>query len=64
LFRRGQKWAVFVVDEGRARLRGVQTGRSNGIETQILEGLQEQEEVILYPGERVREGQRVKPSRI
>ena len=64
LFRRGQDWAVLVVAEGRARLRPVKVGRSSGTETQILEGLEENAEVILYPGDRVKDGQPVKPIRI
>jgi HlyD family secretion protein len=44
-----------------ARLRTVKVGRSSGIETQVLDGLQEGEAVILYPGNRVRDGQRVRP---
>jgi HlyD family secretion protein len=63
LFRRGQEWAAFVVNGGRARLRSVKTARSSGTETQVLEGLQEGEEVVLYPGDRVRDGQRVKAVR-
>ena len=59
LFRKGEQWATFVVADGRARLRIVKTGRSSGTETQVLEGLKEGEEVILYPGSRVRDGQRV-----
>jgi HlyD family secretion protein len=61
LFRRGEQWAAFVVAEGRARLRIAKIGRSSGTETQVLEGLKEGEEVIVYPGSRVRDGQRVKP---
>ena len=30
-------------------------------ETQVLDGLKEGEEVILYPGNRIRDGERVKP---
>jgi HlyD family secretion protein len=60
LFRRGQDWAAYVLANGRAELRRVRTGRTNGIETQILEGLNEGEEVILYPGDRVRRGGRAK----
>jgi HlyD family secretion protein len=59
LFRRGQQWAAFVLDHGRARLRWVKAGRSSGTETQVLEGLKPGEEVIVYPGERVHDGQRV-----
>jgi HlyD family secretion protein len=61
LFRKGEQWAAFVVADGRARLRIVKAGRSSGTETQVLEGLKQGEEVILYPGSRVRDGQRVTP---
>ncbi|HVM50346.1 MAG TPA: efflux RND transporter periplasmic adaptor subunit [Candidatus Acidoferrum sp.] len=64
LFRQGDQWAAFVVSEGRARLRPVTVGRSSGTETQILEGLKEGEEVVLYPGSRVHAGQRVRPVKI
>ena len=61
LFRKGEQWAAFVVADGRARLRIVKAGRSSGTETQVLEGLKEGDQVILYPGSRVRDGQRVTP---
>lgn len=64
LFRRGQEWAALVVANGRAQLRVVKAGRSSGTETQVIEGLKEGEEVILYPGERVRGGQRVKAIKV
>jgi HlyD family secretion protein len=61
LFRKGDQWAAFVVADGRARLRLVKAGRSSGTETQVVEGLKQREEVILYPGSRVTDGQRVTP---
>jgi HlyD family secretion protein len=61
LFRKGEQWAAFVVADGRARLKIVKAGHSSGTETQVLEGLKQGEEVILYPGSRVRDGQRVTP---
>ena len=64
LFRRGEQWAAFVLADGRAQLRPVKVGRSSGTETQVLEGLKEGEEVILYPGSRIQAGQRVKPIQI
>jgi HlyD family secretion protein len=64
LFRQGQQWAAFVVVNGRAQLRLVEAGHSSGAATQIVEGLAEGEKVILYPGERVREGMRVRSVRI
>jgi HlyD family secretion protein len=61
LFRKGDQWAAFVIADGRARLKIVKAGRSSGTETQVLEGLKQGDEVILYPGSRVRDGQRVTP---
>ena len=56
VFRRGDDWAVFVVNGGHARLRRVKAGRSSGTETQILSGLNEGEEVVVYPGDHVDDG--------
>jgi len=64
LFRRGEDWATFVIVDGRAHLRAVKASRSSGTETQVLEGLKEGDEVILYPGSRVHDGQRVTPIKI
>jgi len=64
LFRRSEQWGVFVIADGRARQRLVKVGRSSGTETQILEGLQKGDEVILYPGTRVKEGGRVRGVKI
>ncbi len=64
LFRRGQNWAAYVLANGKAELRSVEVGRSSGTEMQILGGLNDSEEVILYPGDRVKPGQRVKPIQI
>jgi HlyD family secretion protein len=64
LFRRGEEWAAFVLAEGRAQLRLVKVGQSSGVETQVLEGLAEGDEVILYPGDRVRDGLRVRRIRV
>lgn len=61
VFRRGSESAVFVVRNGRAERRRIRPGVSSGAEIQVLEGLSEGEEVIVYPGDRVREGQRVRP---
>lgn len=57
----GGGWAVFTVEEGRARLRPVKTGHRNPDEAEILEGLQEGEVVIVHPSDAVEEGVRVRP---
>ena len=64
LFRRGSDWAAYVVRDGRAVLVPVSAGRSSGTETQVLSGLKEGDEVILYPGDRVADGMRVNPVKI
>jgi HlyD family secretion protein len=60
LFRHGEAWSVFVVEAGRSQMRKVEVGRTGGVEVQVLSGLKEGDEVILYPGSRVQEGRRVK----
>ncbi len=64
LFRRGGDWAAFVLRDGRAQLVPVKAGRSSGAETQVVDGLKEGDEVILYPGDRIAEGQRVVPMQV
>ena len=61
LFRQGADWAAFVLENGRARVRNLSVGASNGMEAQILEGLQEGEVVVVYPGDRVKAGLRARP---
>ena len=56
LFRQGEEWAVFAVEEGRARLRPLKLGRRNDEQAQVLEGLEEGERVVLYPSDRVSDG--------
>ncbi len=60
LFQQAGVWQTFVVEGARARRRTVSPGRTNGIETQILDGLTEGETVIVYPGDRVEDGARVR----
>ena len=55
------QWSLYVVEDGRARLRAVVTGRGNGLQTRILKGIEEGETVVLHPGDRVTDGARVAP---
>jgi HlyD family secretion protein len=61
LFQRAGIWQTFVVDGGRAKLRTVTIGRSNGVQTEIVDGLSEGAQVIIYPGDKVSDGMRVAP---
>jgi HlyD family secretion protein len=59
LFRQGEGWAVFVVNDNRARLRQVELGQRNSDAGQILKGLQPGEIVILHPPDTLTDGARV-----
>jgi HlyD family secretion protein len=60
LFRDGRDWVVFVVADGRARTRRVEIGRNNGVDAQVLSGLEPGETLVLYPSSALNEGARVK----
>lgn len=57
--RRGQMEWVWVVEDGRAALRLIRTGRSWGEATEVLSGLKEGERVVVGASMGMREGQRV-----
>ncbi|HZR45961.1 MAG TPA: HlyD family efflux transporter periplasmic adaptor subunit [Candidatus Manganitrophaceae bacterium] len=61
LFREGDRWALFVVSGGRARKEWVRVAQRSGSEAMIEEGLSAGQEVIVYPGDGVREGVKVRP---
>lgn len=56
LFRQGAQWAVFLTTNGKATLRPVKVGQTNGLETQVLDGLAEGDRVILHPSDKVKDG--------
>jgi HlyD family secretion protein len=59
LFRRGNEWAVYAVVGGRVEERSVQVAHQSDVEAEVLDGLGEGEQVVLYPGDQVRPGVRV-----
>jgi HlyD family secretion protein len=59
LFHHGGEWAVFVVEDGRARRRTVGLGHRNGLMAEITGGLQAGERVITHPDDRIEDGVRV-----
>jgi HlyD family secretion protein len=61
LFRRGERWAVFVAEAGRARLRAIEVGQRNGLAAEVLSGLSAGERVIIHPGDSLADGGRVAP---
>jgi HlyD family secretion protein len=59
LFRDGERWAVFVSDGGKARLREVEVGQQNGLHAQIVSGIQPGERVVVHPNDRIADGTRI-----
>jgi HlyD family secretion protein len=63
LVRAGDEWAVYVIDESdRARWRLVTLGARAAFEVECLSGLEAGEQIVLYPGDRVSDGTRVRVS--
>jgi len=56
LFRHDDGWATYRIAEGVARLSVVEVGRSNGLDTQVLDGLSEGDRVIVHPSDRIEDG--------
>lgn len=59
LFRVGDAWHVFIVENGRARERKVKVGQRNQDEAQILSGLDKGATVVRFPSNQIEDGARV-----
>jgi HlyD family secretion protein len=60
LFRDGERWALFVDDDGRAKLRHVEVGQKNGVLAEIRDGIEAGERVVMHPSDRVSDGTRIR----
>ena len=61
LFRSGQDWSVFVVEDAVARLRILTLGQRSAELTEVVSGLAPGETVIIHPGDNVGDGRAVTP---
>ena len=59
LFRQGEGWAAFVIENGRAHKRPVQVGHRGELEVEVIGGLQAGDQVITHPEESLTDGARV-----
>jgi HlyD family secretion protein len=59
LFRSGQRWNAFVLENGIAKRREVEAGHRADFEVEVLNGLREGESVIAHPSNLVADGVRV-----
>jgi HlyD family secretion protein len=60
LFRYEDGWALFIVDDNKARIRSVTVGHRGGLAAQILSGVSEGETVITHPADNIEDGRRVR----
>jgi HlyD family secretion protein len=60
LFRRGDQWAVFVADEGVARLTAIEMGERNYDLAQVVRGLADGQRVVLHPPDTLVDGARIR----
>ncbi len=60
LFRHADKWAVYVVDRGRAHRTFLELGHQTGQYAEVRSGLAEGARVILHPGDTLVDGARVR----
>lgn len=61
LFRRGDRWVVFVAKDGRAQVRPIELGERNDLEASVLKGLEENELVVVHPSDEIQEGGGIRP---
>jgi HlyD family secretion protein len=54
------EWAVYRIENGRARLRTVQIGTMNDRDAAVLAGVDPGDRVIVYPSDEIRDGVRVR----
>ncbi|MDO4769886.1 MAG: HlyD family efflux transporter periplasmic adaptor subunit [Brachymonas sp.] len=62
LFRLGEGWAVYRLENERARRTPVQIGLRSATATEIKDGLQADQTVIIQPDERITDGTRIQAS--
>jgi HlyD family secretion protein len=59
LFRNGDDWSVYRIEDGVARVRPVTVGHRSDSEVEVLSGLQEGDPVVLFPPDTLQDGARV-----
>lgn len=60
LFKDKENWSVYVIENGKAFLRHIELLKRNDREASVSKGLKEGERLILFPGDTIFEGTRVK----
>lgn len=61
VFRNGDGWAVYVVEGDTARLRAIEVGHRGRHAVEVTRGIDAGAPVVLYPGDKLRDGAAVQP---
>jgi HlyD family secretion protein len=64
LFRHRDDWTVFVVENGRARLRPIQLGQRGGLAAEVLSPLREGDLVVVHPDDLIEDSTRISVRRM
>ncbi len=59
LFRQNNGWAVFVVNKDSAQVREIELGQRGGFAVEVASGLDENDRVIIHPGDTIEQGSRI-----
>jgi HlyD family secretion protein len=63
LFQQEGAWHVYALEDGKAIRRSLDIGHRSAEGAEVMDGLNEGDEVILFPSDQVQEGVRVKSRR-
>jgi HlyD family secretion protein len=61
LFREGAQWAVYKAAGNRAQLQIVEVGQRSGLEAEVLSGVAEGDQIVVYPSDAIRPGVKLAP---
>ena len=59
VFRDQGRWAVYAIEDGRARLRRIEIGHRGRLDVEVVSGLREGDEIVLHPTDRIRHGVKI-----
>lgn len=59
LFRHGDGWSLFVIENGKAKRRDVEIGHRNQSEVEIRNGLEADAQIVLHPSNEMKDGAQV-----
>jgi HlyD family secretion protein len=60
VFRHRGQWAVYAVENGRARLRSIEIGHRGASDVEVVSGVAEGTAIVIHPGDRVADDTRVR----